>query len=34
MGHDIGHAAISAVLPASVELAYDGLEIDIDVAAG
>lgn len=32
MGHDIGHATISAELPAGVELAYDGLEIAIDVA--
>lgn len=33
MCHDVGHAAISAELPAGVELAYDGLEIAIDAAA-
>ena len=33
MGHEIGHAAVSAALPAGVELAYDGLEIAIDVGA-
>jgi phosphoribosyl 1,2-cyclic phosphate phosphodiesterase len=29
MGHEIGHAAISAALPAGVELAYDGLELPL-----
>ncbi|MFN9367651.1 MAG: MBL fold metallo-hydrolase [Planctomycetia bacterium] len=33
MGHELGHAPISATLPAGIELAYDGLEIPIDVAA-
>lgn len=36
MTHDLGHAATNARLPAGVELAYDGLaldvEIDVDVA--
>ena len=30
--HDLGHAATNATLPAGVELAYDGLRFDIDVA--
>lgn len=29
MGHEIGHAAVSAALPAGVELAYDGLEVPL-----
>jgi phosphoribosyl 1,2-cyclic phosphate phosphodiesterase len=31
MGHDLGHAATSARLPAGVALAYDGLSVDITV---
>ena len=31
MSHDLGHAATSARLPAGVELAYDGLVLDVDV---
>jgi len=31
MAHDLGHAATSATLPAGVELAYDGLVLDVDV---
>lgn len=31
MGHDLGHAETSARLPAGVELAYDGLVLDIEV---
>ena len=31
MTHDLGHAATSARLPASVELAYDGLVLDVRV---
>ena len=31
MTHDLGHAATSARLPAGVELAYDGLVLDVDV---
>jgi phosphoribosyl 1,2-cyclic phosphate phosphodiesterase len=31
MTHDLGHAATSAKLPAGVELAYDGLVLDVDV---
>jgi phosphoribosyl 1,2-cyclic phosphate phosphodiesterase len=31
MSHDLGHAATSARLPAGVELAYDGLVIDVAV---
>jgi len=33
MNHDLGHAETNARLPASVELAYDGLVIDIEVEA-
>jgi phosphoribosyl 1,2-cyclic phosphate phosphodiesterase len=33
MGHDLGHAATNARLPAGVELAYDGLVLDIEVDA-
>lgn len=33
MGHEIGHAAVSAQLPAGIELAYDGLAIDLLVDA-
>lgn len=29
MGHELGHAATSATLPAGVELAYDGLELPL-----
>ena len=31
MTHDLGHAATSSRLPAGVELAYDGLVLDVDV---
>lgn len=31
MGHELGHAATNARLPPGVELAYDGLVLDIDV---
>ena len=31
MSHDLGHAATSARLPAGVELAYDGLVLDVSV---
>ena len=31
MTHDIGYEATSARLPAGIELAYDGLTLDIDV---
>ena len=31
MGHDLGHAATSQRLPAGVELAYDGLVLDVVV---
>ena len=31
MTHDLGHAATSARLPAGVELAYDGLVLDVHV---
>ncbi|NDC63237.1 MAG: MBL fold metallo-hydrolase [Planctomycetia bacterium] len=30
MGHEMEHAAVSAALPAGVELAYDGLSIPLD----
>lgn len=30
--HDLGHASTNAALPAGVELAYDGLQFDIDAA--
>jgi phosphoribosyl 1,2-cyclic phosphate phosphodiesterase len=33
MTHDVPHAATSARLPAGVELAYDGLVLDIEAAA-
>jgi phosphoribosyl 1,2-cyclic phosphate phosphodiesterase len=33
MGHELGHAATNARLPAGVELAYDGLVVDVDVDA-
>ena len=33
MSHDLGHAETNARLPAGVELAYDGLVIDVDVDA-
>jgi phosphoribosyl 1,2-cyclic phosphate phosphodiesterase len=29
MGHELGHAATSAMLPTGVELAYDGLELPL-----
>jgi phosphoribosyl 1,2-cyclic phosphate phosphodiesterase len=32
--HDLPHAATNATLPAGVELAYDGLVLDVDVRAG
>jgi phosphoribosyl 1,2-cyclic phosphate phosphodiesterase len=32
MTHDLGHSETSARLPAGVELAYDGLVIDVAVA--
>jgi len=31
MTHDLGHAATNARLPAGVELAYDGLVLDVAV---
>jgi len=31
MSHDLGHAATTARLPAGVELAYDGLVLDVSV---
>jgi phosphoribosyl 1,2-cyclic phosphate phosphodiesterase len=31
MTHDLGHVATNATLPAGVELAYDGLVLDVDV---
>jgi phosphoribosyl 1,2-cyclic phosphate phosphodiesterase len=31
MAHDVGHAATNARLPAGVELAYDGLVLDVEV---
>ena len=31
MNHDLGHAATNARLPAGVELAYDGLVLDVSV---
>ena len=31
MAHDLGHQATNAGLPAGVELAYDGLVLDVDV---
>jgi phosphoribosyl 1,2-cyclic phosphate phosphodiesterase len=31
MTHDLGHAATSVRLPAGVELAYDGLVLDVSV---
>jgi phosphoribosyl 1,2-cyclic phosphate phosphodiesterase len=31
MTHDLGHAATSARLPPAVELAYDGLVLDVRV---
>jgi phosphoribosyl 1,2-cyclic phosphate phosphodiesterase len=33
MGHELGHAATNARLPPGVELAYDGLVLDVDVDA-
>jgi phosphoribosyl 1,2-cyclic phosphate phosphodiesterase len=30
MCHDLGHAETSGLLPAGVELAYDGLVVDVD----
>jgi phosphoribosyl 1,2-cyclic phosphate phosphodiesterase len=33
MGHELGHAATNARLPAGVELAYDGLVLDVEVDA-
>ena len=34
MTHDLGHAATSARLPAGIELAYDGLVLDVRVDIG
>jgi phosphoribosyl 1,2-cyclic phosphate phosphodiesterase len=34
MTHDLGHAATSGRLPAGVELAYDGLVLDVQVDVG
>jgi phosphoribosyl 1,2-cyclic phosphate phosphodiesterase len=34
MTHDLGHVATSARLPAGVELAYDGLTLDVQVDLG
>lgn len=34
MCHDLPHAATNATLPAGVELAYDGLVLDVDVHYG
>ena len=34
MSHDLGHAATNARLPAGVELAYDGLVLDVPVEVG
>jgi hypothetical protein len=31
MAHDLGHAATNARLPTGVELAYDGLVLDVPV---
>ena len=31
MNHDLGHAATNARLPAGIELAYDGLVLDVAV---
>jgi phosphoribosyl 1,2-cyclic phosphate phosphodiesterase len=31
MNHELGHAATNAQLPAGVELAYDGLVLDVEV---
>jgi hypothetical protein len=31
MTHDLGHAETNARLPQGVELAYDGLVLDVDV---
>ncbi len=33
MGHDLGHASTNARLPPGVELAYDGLSLDVEVHA-
>jgi len=33
MSHDLGHAATNARLPAGVELAYDGLVLDVDLTS-
>lgn len=33
MCHDLPHAATNAALPAGVELAYDGLQIDVQIEA-
>ena len=33
MGHDLGHASTNARLPPGVELAYDGLVLDVEVDA-
>jgi phosphoribosyl 1,2-cyclic phosphate phosphodiesterase len=31
ISHDLGHAATNASLPAGVELAYDGLVLEIEM---
>ena len=31
MSHDLGHAETNAALPAGIELAYDGLTLDVEV---
>ena len=33
MAHELGHAATNARLPAGVELAYDGLVLDVDLTS-
>jgi phosphoribosyl 1,2-cyclic phosphate phosphodiesterase len=32
MSHDLDHAATNATLPPHIRLAYDGLQIDFDIA--
>jgi len=33
MSHDLGHAATNAILPAGMQLAYDGLQIPFEIAS-
>src|SRR5436190_4311652 len=33
IAHDLGHAAVSATLPAGTEIGYDGLTFDVDTGA-